>query len=129
MKRLFSAFVDGLPGLGLLLLRLIVGAALIVRCLRLADGSSPQLIIPNVIAAAGGLLLLMGLWTSLAGAIVVISELWIAFAHSHYPWVGVLLATVGTALALLGPGAWSIDARRLGWKRIEIRSQTNELDP
>jgi len=122
MKRLFSAFVNGLPGLGLLLLRVIGGVALIVQGLRLAaHGSSPQLIIPHVIAAAGGLLLLMGLRTSLGAVIVVISELWIAFAHSHDPWVGVLLATIGTALALLGPGAWSIDARRLGWKRIEIR--------
>jgi hypothetical protein len=121
MKRLFSAFVNGLPGLGLLLLRVIGGAALIVQCLRLAHGSSPQMIIPHVIAAAGGVLLLMGLRTSLGAAIVVISELWIAFAHSHDPWVGVLLATIGTALALLGPGAWSVDARRLGWQRIEIR--------
>jgi len=126
MKRLFSAFVNGLPGLGLLLLRVIGGVALIVQGLRLAaHGSSPQLIIPHVIAAAGGLLLLMGLRTSLGAVIVVISELWIAFAHSHDPWVGVLLATIGTALALLGPGAWSIDARRLGWKRIEIRPTSN----
>ena len=36
MKRLFSAFVNGLPGLGLLLLRVIGGVALIVQGLRLA---------------------------------------------------------------------------------------------
>jgi hypothetical protein len=32
-----------------------------------------------------------------------------------------LLAGLGAALALLGPGAWSVDARLYGWKRIEIR--------
>jgi uncharacterized membrane protein YphA (DoxX/SURF4 family) len=56
-----------------------------------------------------------------AGAIVAIMELLIAFSHSHDPWVSVLLASLGVALALMGPGAWSVDALRFGWKRIEIR--------
>jgi hypothetical protein len=30
-----------------------------------------------------------------------------------------LLATFGAALAMLGPGQWSVDARLFGWKRIE----------
>ena len=28
------------------------------------------------------------------------------------------LATLGAALALMGPGAWSVDARLSGWRRI-----------
>ena len=52
---------------------------------------------------------------------MAITELWIAFSHSHDPWLSVLLAGLGAALALLGPGVWSVDARRYGWKRIEIR--------
>jgi hypothetical protein len=31
-----------------------------------------------------------------------------------------MLASVGGALALLGPGGWSIDARLFGWKRVEL---------
>lgn len=31
-----------------------------------------------------------------------------------------LVAAICPALALLGPGAWSIDARLFGWKRIDI---------
>jgi hypothetical protein len=27
---------------------------------------------------------------------------------------------VGVALALVGPGKWSVDARLFGWKRINI---------
>jgi uncharacterized membrane protein YphA (DoxX/SURF4 family) len=67
------------------------------------------------------LFVLFGLWTSVAGAVVAIIELFIAFSHNHDPWLSVLLASVGVALALLGPGNWSVDARRSGWKRIEIR--------
>ena len=76
---------------------------------------------PPMIAAAGGLLLLAGLWTPVAGAIVAIAELWIVFSQGHDPWLSIMLAGLGAALALLGPGVWSVDARLYGWKRIEIR--------
>lgn len=121
MRRLSSRFASGPPGLGLLLLRLIAGATLIVRCVRFHDGASLEAITPHVIAAGVGLLLLGGLWTAVAGAIVALIELMIAFSHGHDPWVSVLLVGLGAALALLGPGAWSVEARRFGWKRIEIR--------
>jgi hypothetical protein len=121
MRRLFSTFVSGLPGLGLLLLRLIAGIMLIVTWVRFHNGDSLSAIMPHLIAAAGGLLLLAGLWTPVAGAIVTIAELWLVFSHGHDLWVSVMLAGLGTALALLGPGVWSVDARLYGWKRIEIR--------
>ena len=94
---------------------------MIVHCVRLHNGASLQVITPHVIAAAGGLLLLVGLWTPVAGAIVAITELCVVLSHGHDPWVSVMLAGLGAALALLGPGAWSVDARLYGWKRIEIR--------
>jgi uncharacterized membrane protein YphA (DoxX/SURF4 family) len=67
------------------------------------------------------LLLLFGSWTIVAAAIVAIAQMFIAFSHHQDPWVSVLLASLGVAIALLGPGAWSFDAWRFGWKRIEIR--------
>jgi len=121
MRHLSSTFASGPPGLGLLLLRLVAGIMLIVHCVRLHNDISIQAITPHVIAAVGGLLLLVGLWTTVAGAIAAITELWIVFSHVYDPWVSVLLVGLGAALALLGPGAWSVDARLYGWKRIEIR--------
>ena len=121
MRRLLSTFADGLPSLGLLLLRLIVAAALILRFVHIHQHSPVQTTAPHVIAAVIGLLLLFGSWTAVAGVIVAIIESVLAFSHNGDPWVSVLLASLGVSLVLLGPGTWSLDARRFGWKRIEIR--------
>ena len=125
MHRVSSIFADRIPSHGLLLLRVIVAITLIARCLQLVNGESLQTITPHVIAAGAGMFVLFGLRTSVAGAVVAIVELFIAFSHNHDPWVSVLLASVGVALASLGPGSWSVDARRSGWKRIEIRPPHN----
>lgn len=98
---------------------------MIVSYSQLHKGAPLQAITVNVIAAVGGLLLLVGLWTPVTGAMVAITELWIGFSHGHDPWMSVMLAGLCAALALLGPGAWSVDARLYGWKRIEIRRPDN----
>ncbi len=74
----------------------------------------------ELIAAGAGLLLLAGLWTPMAGALVAIVELWFAFSRPNDPWTPLLLGALGAGLAMLGPGAWSIDARLFGRKRIDI---------
>lgn len=94
---------------------------MIVSYAQLHKGESLQAITVNVIAAVGGLMLLVGLWTPVTGATVAITELWIGFSHGYGPSMSVMLAGLCAALALLGPGAWSVDARLYGWKRIEIR--------
>jgi len=125
MHGVSSTFADRLPSHGLLLLRVIVATALIARCVQLERAESLQDLTPHVIAAGAGLFLLFGFWTPVAGVILAIVELWIAFSHGHDLWLSVLVATLGVALALLGPGNWSADARRSGWKRIEIRRPEN----
>ena len=125
MSGVSSTFADRLPSHGLLILRVIVATALTAHCVQLVNGASPQIVIPHLIAAGAGLFVLFGLWTSVAGAVVAIIELFIAFSQGHDPWASVLLASLGVAVALLGPGTWSLDARRSGWKRIEIRRPDN----
>jgi uncharacterized membrane protein YphA (DoxX/SURF4 family) len=73
----------------------------------------------HVIAAVAGILLVAGLWTPIVGTLVALLQLWSIFSEAGDPWVHILLGTIGAALALLGPGGWSVDARLFGWKRIE----------
>jgi Zn-dependent protease len=121
MRPPFSTLADRLPSLALLLLRVVTAAVLVFRCVQLHRFTPLHTATPFLIAAGAGLLLLFGSWTVLAGSVVVIVELFLAFSHAGDLSVSVLLATLGLALALLGPGGWSVDAQRFGWKRIEIR--------
>ena len=75
--------------------------------------------IPQIIAVCTGILLLIGLWTPVVGTLIALIELWIAMTHSVDPWMPIVLATLGGTAAMIGPGAWSMDARLFGRKHIE----------
>ena len=74
----------------------------------------------EAIAAIAGIFLLVGLWTPIAGALLTLTELCIAFTATNHLRSTILLATIGIALAVLGPGAHSIDALLFGRKRLDI---------
>jgi putative oxidoreductase len=102
-------------------MRVVVGSVLIVRAgLRLwSDLPAMTETIPAVLLMAGGILLIVGLWTPIVGTSVAMIEIWKMLTLSGDKWVWLLLGTAAAALAMIGPGLWSIDARLFGWKRIE----------
>jgi putative oxidoreductase len=75
-------------------------------------------IAPQILGLGAGVLILAGLWTPLAGVLVAIAELWILYSQTGDPSIPIVLATLGITLAMIGPGAWSIDARLFGRKHI-----------
>jgi len=117
LQRLFSTFPGGLPGVGLVLLRAAAAIPLIYAGL---TATALAAVILNVVMTAAALLLLLGLWTPLAGALIAVAQLGLAVAHPAEPWTFVHSATLGAALAMLGPGGCSLDARLFGRKQIQI---------
>ena len=120
MRRLYSTFAGGWPGMGLLLMRLVVGCALIVRASSMLWSDPPPIntTITSALLVGCGILLVSGLWTPIAGTLVALAEIWQILTFPGDPWVPVLLGTIGGALAMLGPGLWSVDARLFGWRLV-----------
>jgi uncharacterized membrane protein YphA (DoxX/SURF4 family) len=121
LQRLFSTFANGWPGVGLLLQRILT-AILLVRfgTNQFTDASvSSSIAFPQIVGVCAGILLLVGLWTPVVGTLIAGIELWIAFTHSGDPWMPIVLATLGATAAMIGPGAWSIDARLFGRKHLD----------
>ena len=130
MQRLFSTFAHGWPGAGLLAMRVVAGCVLLIQgFFTLPSGLSIGQATLQVISLAGGILLLAGLWTPIAGTFVTVLEVWKAISGDGDPSTSILLGTLAGALAVLGPGAWSIDARLFGWKRIDIRKRQGHNGP
>jgi putative oxidoreductase len=118
LQRLFSTFANGWPGFGLAVQRFAIAAALFY-CVFVHVSMSPKAaMVPHFIAATAGLLLLLGLWTPLAAAVIVVGELWVALERGSDPTLPLIFAAVASGLALIGPGAWSVDALLFGRKRI-----------
>jgi putative oxidoreductase len=121
MQRLYSTFPNGVPGGGLLLLRFAGGLPLILHGVAVFQGT-PE-------GAAGGVsliglvaegFLIAGLWTPYAGVLQALVEVWLGVRSGTLVDTHLVRAALGLSLAALGPGAWSIDARLFGRKRIDV---------
>jgi putative oxidoreductase len=98
--------------------RLLVGeASVYCEISFLADAPRFAVAVAELLAAAAGALIIVGLWTPATGIIVAAVQGWIAFSRPSTLAPSVL-AALALSLAMVGPGAWSIDARLFGRKQI-----------
>ena len=116
-------FPNGWPGAALLLLRLVAGILLIYDgVVALRTGPDLQTTMLQSVAIGAGTLLILGLWTPIAGALVILVQGCFAFLGTTHLRSSILLGALGGALAALGPGVRSIDALCYGRKRFDIRN-------
>ena len=119
MQRLFTTFADSWPGFGLLVQRLVTGFALLHDgVLQFRDPPMVTPIAPQALEAVLAVFIMIGLWTPIAGALIAVFELWSALVYPGNQGTAILLATLGATLAMIGPGAFSIDARLFGRKHF-----------
>ena len=121
MQRLFSTFPNGWPGRGLLVLRLAAGSILLTNGIAwLAPSPQRDAIAPATLGIVAGLLLLIGFCTPVGGVLAVISQSWTVLIIGMMPETAILLLSISVAVAMLGPGAWSIDRLLFGRHLLDI---------
>jgi hypothetical protein len=107
-------------GLGLLLLRATVGITTTVQAWLAVAAANTDLMAAAPPAALGisGVALTIGLFTAVCSTLVAVGY---ALVLSHLDSVAALIGLgASAALGLLGPGAFSIDARLFGRREIFI---------
>jgi putative oxidoreductase len=102
-------------------MRVVAGSALAAGAglTPLSDPPPMKVTIPAIVLLGAGTLIIAGLWTPIAGTSVALTEIWKMLVLTGDKPLWLMLGTAGAALAMLGPGLWSIDARLYGWKRLE----------
>jgi hypothetical protein len=127
MQRLFSMFPTGWPGLAVLLLRVALCAMLVQSTLEIPASSTSTWITLAVSAVA--LVICLGFITPLASVLAVASELaaW-HLSGGNLQAIHICAILVAAALAMLGPGAYSLDARLFGRRHVIFSSRDKPDD-
>jgi hypothetical protein len=100
-------------------MRLVVGAVVLWQAGPKLWSGEPMYLVVSWGVALAALLLIAGLWTPVAGAVIAVVAISDILITGELLNGRLLAATIGGALTMLGPGRLSIDARLFGWKRIE----------
>jgi len=128
LQRTFTSFPSGWAGAALLLLRVAVGACAIVESALTVIGAHSTLHFAAAsVAALAGLALVIGFMTPIASALVAVEGAAIlASVHSTVlklfdsRMALVEFVVMAAVLAILGPGASSMDARLFGRREVAI---------
>jgi len=117
MQRLYSMFPKGAPGIALALMRLSLGAEFARDGWWASASYQHEWLMLSVAVLA--VCLCLGLFTPMMCAICAVSEL-VAWALDGLHWDQAHACTMMNAvsLALLGPGAYSLDGRAFGRRQI-----------
>jgi putative oxidoreductase len=118
VQRLFSTFPNSWPGLGLLILRLAAGFSLLGVGYFTSGLGDVATVLLRCVALGVAVLLLLGVATPLTAVAEAAIQVSIMILERRYNSWGAIATALGVALAMLGPGAWSLDARVFGRKRI-----------
>ncbi len=101
-------------------MRLAIGLPLVVNFVSSwALGTVADDVIGHVAALSCGSLLLVGLLTPVVSIVWALTVVVVAISKP-FNFAEFTAALVPLSLAVLGPGAWSIDARIYGRKRIRV---------
>jgi putative oxidoreductase len=119
MQRLFSTFPNSWPGAGLLVLRVALALPAIIDLTPLAM-HGPWTAVIGLVSVLASALVLAGLWTPYAAGMLGAAQLAALLLGGSPLERQLLRAAMAAALVMLGPGAWSIDRRLFGRKRIDL---------
>jgi uncharacterized membrane protein YphA (DoxX/SURF4 family) len=129
LQKFFSSFPDGWPGIGLILMRLTVALSTMIQAIwTLTAPGNPSLTLCTIelLAIIAGTALLAGFLTPIASASITAGNsvagvsLLLTAGPSARTMAVLYLLVMSIVLLLLGPGAFSLDARLFGRREIII---------
>jgi hypothetical protein len=115
MRSGLALFPGGSVGAGLLMLRVSVA----VSTLLLAAEFTPATYIPQFIGVLFGLALCAGFQTRIAAGLSLVAPLLCVIAATA-PGLSAVHSISAAALAMTGPGAFSVDARLFGRRTVTL---------
>jgi uncharacterized membrane protein YphA (DoxX/SURF4 family) len=104
--------------MGLLILRLAAGFSLLGVDYMTSGPGGLATVLLRCVALAVAVLLMLGFGTPFAAVGTAVIQVGIMTLERRYSSSAMIATALGVALAMLGPGAWSLDARVFGRKRI-----------